>query len=164
SFDGETIHNYPFIESNAAAKHRFVTAGSIDGPWDLTFAGKLTLATPIPRNDIECFAEIQPNGNYCGPVGAAVGSTPLPSDPNAIGPQRFGVGGRIFGYRDLDLQVTKNFDLTAGLSMYVRLDLLNVFNYKNFSDYIAGVANDRYVVGYNRIGNIDFVPRELKLT
>jgi outer membrane receptor protein involved in Fe transport len=164
SFDAATIHDYPFILSNAAAKHRFVAAGSIDGPWDLTFAAKLTLATPTPRNDIMCFADIQPNGNYCGPAGAAPGSTPLPGDPNAIGPQRFWFGGKIFGYRDIDFQVTKNFYLSDTLNLYVRLDVLNVFNFKNYADYITGVSNNAYVVGFNRIGNVNFVPRELKLT
>ncbi len=48
SFDHATIHDYPFITSNAVAKHRFVATGSIDGPWDIVYSGKLTLATPIP--------------------------------------------------------------------------------------------------------------------
>jgi hypothetical protein len=164
SFDGATIQDYPFITSNAASKHRFVATGSMDGPWGLTFAGKLTLATPIPRNDISCFSTIQANGNYCGPVAGTPGDGPLPDNSIAIGPQRFWVGGKIFGYRDVDFQVTKNFDLTESMSLYVRLDVLNVFNFKNYSDYVTANSNGHYIVGYNRIGNINFVPRELKLT
>jgi len=162
SFDAATIHDYPFILSNAASKHRFVATGSIDGPWDLTFGAKLTLATPIPHNDIICFDTIQPNGNYCGPAASTPGRGPLPGDPNAIGPQRFWVGGKIFGYRDFDFQITKNFDLSETMSMYVRFDALNVFNYKNYADYI--ISGNPFRDGYNRIGNITGTSREFKLT
>ena len=84
------------------------------------------------------------------------------------GTGKFLVGGKVFGYRDLDLQVTKNFKVWDNLSAYVRLDVLNVFNWKNYNDYITdfgsnGVLNRNAVI-YNPIGNIIDVPRTLKLT
>ncbi len=168
SFDEATIRDYPFILSNAAAKHRFVATGSIDGPWGITYAGKLTLATPIPRNDITCYGALQATGSYCTPIAGTPSGGGLVNDPNAIGPQRFGVGGKILGYRDIDFQATKNFDLTRGMSLYVRLDILNMFNYKNYSDYITnyggnGVLN-KFPVSYNSIGNITGVPRTFKIS
>jgi hypothetical protein len=71
-----------------------------------------------------------------------------------------------FGYRDVDFQVTKNFVFQGSTSMYVRLDLLNAFNYANYFDYLVswgqnGVPN-REPVRYNSIGNITGVPRTLK--
>src|SRR6185436_6238808 len=50
SFDEATIGDYPFILSDAASKHRFVATSTARGPWGLTVAGKLTLATPLPIN------------------------------------------------------------------------------------------------------------------
>jgi len=56
------ISQYPFIRSDAAPRHRFVTAGSIGLPWGFVVASKLTLATPIPKDDIANFGLIYPNG------------------------------------------------------------------------------------------------------
>lgn len=148
SFDQETIHQYPFIRSNAAARHRLVMTGSVHAPWDLIAGAKLTLATPIPDDGIAFPGFNQPSGSSNVPVSA----TP----PN------------FFGYRQLDLQATKNFELPRDFSVYVRVDVLNVFNWKNYNDYIEnfytnGVFNNPAVT-YNQNGNIVGVPRELKLT
>jgi hypothetical protein len=149
SFDEPTIGDYPFILSNAAPRHRFVATGTWRGPWGLTIAGKFTIATPIPQTDIAFFlapGQTFPSGSSGMPVAATPPTT--------------------FGYRDLDVQVTKNFALSGMTSMYVRIDLLNAFNYANYADYIAnwgsnGVA-DPDPVRYNTIGNITGVPRTLK--
>ena len=159
AFDEPSIKEYPFITSNAAPKHRFVATGSIDGIWGITFASKLTLATPTPLNDNACFGGPPlPTGQPpCRPAAA------LPND----GTKKFLVGGDVFGYRDIDFQATKNFDLSHGMSVYVRFDLLNAFNYKNYSDYSVnwgsnGVFNP-FVI-YNTTGNITGVPRTFKLS
>ena len=157
AFDEESIKQYPFITSNAVPKHRFVATGSIDGPWDITFGSKLTLATPTPLDDIACYGATLPNGAGCMPVGVL---------PNG-GKKKFLFGGDVFGYRDIDFQATKNFDLTHGMSAYVRFDLLNAFNYKNYSDYTTnwgsnGVFNPNVI--YNITGNITGVPRTFKLS
>ena len=154
AFDEETIHDYPFIGS-AVAKHRLVSTGSLDGPWGLLFGAKLTLATPIPGLNLACFGDTStPSG--CLPYSA----TPPGS--------HFLFGGPIFGYRSLDFQVTKNFKIYGNFDGYVRFDLLNAFNWNNYSDYLEnygsnGVLN-KTPVTFNPIGNIDGTPRELKLT
>ncbi len=164
SFDYPTIHDYPFITSNAAAKHRIVMTGSLDGPWGLVFGAKLTLATPLPWNGIACYgpnsayakagnqAITFPNGSYC----QAAAATP----PGG----RFLVGGKIWGYRDVDFQVTKNFDLPYGVTLYARLDLLNAFNFKNYVGYrvdSSGPPGDVQVT-YNPTGAITYAPRTVK--
>jgi hypothetical protein len=111
-------------------------------------AAKLTLATPLPVDDVACFGLTYPNGSNCNPI--------------SVTPKNF------FGYRALDLQVTKNFDIAHFASAYVRLDGLNVINFHNYADTILnfgtnGVANPNPVT-YNTTGNIFGVPRTLKLT
>lgn len=149
SFDYATIGDYPFITSNAASKHRFVATGNMDGPWGTVLSAKLTLATPLPYNGIFCDASnLQANGSIC----SAYSATPSAS--------KFLVGGKIWGYRDIDLQATKNFDLGNGLTLYGRFDVLNLFNWNNYSDYLTPAGTR--MVTYNPIGNISFVPRTVK--
>ena len=64
--------------------------------------------------------------------------------------------------------MTKNFDIANYASVYVRLDGLNVFNYHNYADTLlsfgtGGNLNPDPVI-YNYKGNINGVPRTLKLT
>ena len=65
------------------------------------------------------------------------------------------------------MEITKSFELTAGQSVSLRLDLLNAFNYYNYSDTLrnwgsGGVANPNPVT-YNPTGNISGVPRTLRV-
>ena len=158
AFDEATIQDYPYVTS-AVAKHRLVVSGSNDLPWGLLFGYKLTLATPIPNINLACYGAPAPGngslGNGCIPFSA----TPPGS--------RF-LSGPIFGYRSIDFQITKNFKIYENVSGYVRFDLLNAFNWNNFSDYIEnyganGVLN-RTPVTYDPNGNILGTPREVKLT
>jgi outer membrane receptor protein involved in Fe transport len=148
AFDEKTIQQYPFINSNAASRHRIVGTGSYGAPWGFLVAAKLTLATPKPVNDVACYGLTYATGSNCTPIAAT--------------PQNF------FGYRTVDLQITKNFDIANFASVYLRLDGLNVFNFHNYSDTLnnwgtGGVANPN-PVPYNYKGNINGVPRELKLS
>jgi outer membrane receptor protein involved in Fe transport len=147
SFDEETIGQYPFINSNAAPRHRIVGTGSYGFPWGFIGAAKLTLATPTPVDDIACFGVLYATGNTCTPISAT--------------PKNF------FGYRTLDLQITKNFQISTFGLVYVRLDGLNVFNWANYANTINnwgtnGVPNPNPVT-FNYTGNINGVPRTLKL-
>jgi hypothetical protein len=48
------------------------------------------------------------------------------------------------------------------VTLFGRFDVLNVFNWDNFVDYIPVYANGGVDVSYNRTGNITFVPRTFK--
>ena len=117
AFDEATIGDYPFMPSKVA-KHRFVATGSVDGPWDMLYSMKLTLATPLPDDNLACSG-----GDGAPNVPFPTGSLCTPVSAYPVG-QSFITGGKIFGYRSIDLQATKNFDLTAGLSAYIRVDCL----------------------------------------
>jgi outer membrane receptor protein involved in Fe transport len=149
AFDEATIQQYPFIRNNAVSRHRFVGTGTVRGPWDTTVGAKLTLASPIPDAVIACYL---PPGMYF--------STGSSCTPAAIAPNNF------FGYKEFDLQLTKNFELHDSLSLYVRVDMLNVFNWYNFSDYNTNFGSSGTLpanaVTYNTTGNILGVPRTLK--
>ncbi|MBN8735624.1 MAG: TonB-dependent receptor [Xanthomonadales bacterium] len=156
SFDEATIQDYPFILSNSAPKHRLVATGVVDIPWDITLSAKLTLATPTPLNDLACYGATFPNGSGCIPAAA------IPS-----GGKRFMIGGPIWGYRDIDFSAIKNIRITDSVNWYLRLDILNAFNYKNYINTTGnwgsnGVYNPMFA--YNTTGDITGVPRTFKFT
>ena len=148
AFDGEWIGAYPYITSNAVSKHRIVATASYNAPLGFVIAGKLTVASPIPKNDIEFLTA--PGAHFpSGAPGSAVAYT-------APG----------IGYRSVDMQITKNFNVQDVSTMYVRFDLLNVFNVKNYIDYLNTVAASGIITGgnYDPHGNISGYPRELRMS
>jgi outer membrane receptor for ferrienterochelin and colicin len=154
SFDQATIQDYPFILSNAAPKHRLVATGVVDGPWGTTFAAKLTLATPTPFDGFI---------NYAFPNTAPNGANNLPIGGIPSGGKHFLFGGPIFGYRDVDFEVTKDWKIVNSVDLYARIDLLNAFNYKNLVD-VNSTYPTFYPISYNTTGNIIGVPRTFKFT
>jgi len=111
-------------------------------------AGKLTVATPIPKNDIMCYntaGTAFPQGGQCSPVGYTAPG---------------------LGYRSVDLQVTKNFNVQDISTLYLRFDVLNVFNVKNYIDYTNAFGPNGLITGgaYDPHGNVSGVPRELRMS
>lgn len=155
SFDYATIHDYPFITSNAAPKHRIVMTGMYSAPWGIMLGAKVTLATPTPINTFACYwgTYIYPRGSYCG----AIGVTPR-------GQGRFLVGGQFWGYRDVDFQATKNFELGRGITMYARFDLINAFNFHNLVSYNLDQSGGpgHETASYWPNGGITYYPRTIK--
>jgi outer membrane receptor for ferrienterochelin and colicin len=162
SFDEESINNYPFLLSNSVAKHRFVGTGSFDGPWGITMSAKLTIATPLPYNGVQGVG-----GGVLYSYGE--GSRPVDGVPQG---SKFLFGGKIWGYRDIDFQATKDIVISENdqTKFYIRFDVLNVFNWKNYADYtpnfgMGGVDNTTSnPVAFNKTGNIMFVPRTARFT
>jgi outer membrane receptor protein involved in Fe transport len=163
AFDYEKAGNYPFVSADVP-KHRLVVTGSMDGPWGFVFGGKLTLATTTPSLGLAFYGLPVTNvdsGSVSGGGGQAVSIFPP-------GQGRFLLGGKVFGYRDIDLQATKNFDLSRGVSAYVRFDVINLFNWNNYVDYVTNYgANgqlNRTPVIYNPTGDITGYPRTLRVS
>jgi outer membrane receptor for ferrienterochelin and colicin len=156
SFDYPSISDYPYITSNAVSKHRFVGTAAVDLPWGISASVKLTLATPLPKDDVACYGAQFADGSTCRPIAG----TPSGS--------KFLIGGDIWGYRDIDMQLTKDFVIDKDTKIYARFDILNVFNFTNYADYntnwgSGGVLNDN-PVSYNKKGNITYVPRTARFT
>ncbi len=148
AFDEETIGDYPFITSNAVPRHRFVATGSYQAPWGILLGAKVTVSTPIPVNSLACLDTLFETGSRCTPIAGKPDDT--------------------IGYKSLDLQVTKNFDIGDISTMYLRVDLLNALNEENFNDTLQswgqGAVLNPDPVRYNPTGNIKGVPRTVRLT
>jgi outer membrane receptor for ferrienterochelin and colicin len=152
AFDEATIGDYPFLVSNAASKHRLVMTGSYDIPWGVTLGLKVTLATPVPANNFLCQPPTQPDTGFC-----------VPADSVPSGDGSFIFAGKMWGYRSVDFQATKDFKLSESLTAFARFDVLNVFNFKNYSTLNIGNQNGRLVSSYSTTGDWSGVPRTLKL-
>jgi outer membrane receptor protein involved in Fe transport len=153
AFDGATIGDYPFIQANEVPEHRFVAAGSIDGPWDTTFGAKIVLETPRPFNEIRDWGNRPPDGSF---------AQPFTYTPPGTG--KFLIGGDIWGYRTVDFQATKEFIL-GDHRLIARVNLLNAFDYDNFAGFnllspgSGGVLDPQVEV--NEFGDAYYVPRTL---
>ena len=153
AFDKARIEDYPFIASNGVPEHRFVAAGSIDGPWGTTFGAKLVLETVRPFNEVRDFGARPPDGSF---------AQPFAYDPPGTG--SFLIGGDIFGYRTVDLQATKEFRI-GDFGLTARVNLLNAFNYENYSTFnLVGVGSSgtpQPQVEVNEFGDAYYVPRTI---
>lgn len=154
AFDQATIQDYAFILSNAAPKHRLVMTGVLDVPWGITLSTKLTLATPTPYDGYinYNYPDTAPNGANNISVGG------IPS-----GGKRFLVGGPIWGYRDIDFAAIKNIKIVNDVVWYLRLDIINAFNYKNLVD-VNSMYPTFYPLSYVTDGNITGWPRTFKFS
>jgi len=145
-FDQVSIKEYPFIISNAVAKHRVVGTANYAAPWGLTLAAKLTWSTPVPHAVISCLAgtAVFENGAPCTSIAYAADS----SD----------------GYKSLDLQITKDFAVRDVAAFYLRFDILNATNEHNLVDYIDTTGPNGLVNGgrLNPVGNITGYPRTVR--
>ncbi len=118
-------------------------------------AAKLTLATPTSAFNI--FGCQPPAGGgsppaTCNQYGGSVQSIVSETPKNFL------------GYRDVDLQATKNFTVWNGVSAYGRVDVLNVFNFNNYDP--NGIQFGTYGASptYNREGPIIGVPFTVKFS
>jgi hypothetical protein len=117
--DEHYVFDYPnpdeegFHRSLGLARHRLVTTGILDGFWGITFSGKLTLASPEPKESLNCHDA--PDFNHCFWD---------PFTPRLT-----------IGYKQLDLAAEKRFKLGDEMALRVRIDVLNAFNWRNWTDY-----------------------------
>jgi len=126
---------YGWKTAGGVSRHRLVGTGIFDGAYDLVYSVRLTLATAAPRYGTNCLNSPQDSSgcfvDQLQPAG-----------------YRFGIGGPIWGYRQLDFAVSKEFKVPGG-TLRLRGDLINVLNAKNYDGY------DTYW-GINNVPNANF--------
>jgi len=147
-FDLPYASNYPFITATAVPRHRVVATYTHDLFWGISGATKLELATPSAAAWIfGCL-----NGQQvCNEFG---------------GGTRYGASRphKTLGYKNVDLQLSKDITFVHSLSGYVRVDVLNVFNWHNYDPLAISVNGDTLRATYNKEGNIIGTPFTVKLS
>jgi outer membrane receptor protein involved in Fe transport len=112
-FDYPDVRSFGWRTSTGVPEHRLVATGIMDGPWGLSLSAKLTLSTPLEFEAVDCFDA--PDFDHCG-------FRNFKSDAT-------------LGYRSLDLALQKTWDVWSDVSVNLRGDVLNVFNYDNPDSY-----------------------------
>lgn len=109
AFNAERIEDYGWFPGKVP-EHRVVLTGIWDGPWGLTFSGKGTWADATPRYYQNCNVS---DWAYCY--------------FDAYTPKE--------DFKQVDLAVQKEWDTGGGIRWRLRGDILNVFNWSNYSGY-----------------------------
>jgi hypothetical protein len=123
-FDCFDIENSPVRPSDNDEEHRIVANGIVDLPYDFQLSGILTLGSGTPY---DVFDGTGANFVYRPNAGR-------PQTDNFIIPDAF-------AYRNLDLRLTKNFDLWNGSQLSLFVDAINVFDFYNYAGFDGGTGS-----------------------
>jgi outer membrane receptor for ferrienterochelin and colicin len=107
-------------------RHRIVATGIVGLPYDFRLSGILTLGSGLPFNVFNCPTASNPNICWNG-------GRPEKHDfiiPNA------------WAYRQVDLRLTKAFEVPYGDSIEIVFDAINVFGFKNYGPSFEGDYNN----------------------
>lgn len=120
TLDYPTIEGYGWLDSIGVPTHRVVAVGTLDLPWAIRVSAKLTLDSGSPYQVLDCLAG-QDQCRF---------DRIEPDDSD---------------FRQLDLSLAKSFALggfAAGAELAVRLDVINVFNTRNWIAFDTNPGTD----------------------
>lgn len=121
ALDYPTLAEYGWHDAEIP-EHRLVATGIYDGPWDMTLSAKLTVTSQPPRYSLNCLD--------------------VDKQDNCFIDQYKPDGD--YGFRQFDIAAMKDIDTGSGFKMWVRGDILNVFdwaNYNGYEDFPGGFSN-----------------------
>jgi outer membrane receptor protein involved in Fe transport len=145
-FDYPTPQDEGFHRTLGLARHRLVVTGIVGTQHGLTVSSKLVLASPTPKEALNCNDAASFNNCFWDPF--------TPSD--WLGEKRW------------DIAAEKSWSLGGDMKLRLRADLLNVMNWREFTDYSnwRGGPGEAHPPSYgtrNGPGQAG-IPRTLKLT
>ncbi len=123
-FDCFDIENSPVRPSSNDEEHRIVANGIADLPLGFQLSGILTLGSGTPY---DVFDGTGPNFVYRPGAGERIKENFI--IPNA------------FAYRNLDLRLTKKFEVFGAQQLELYVDAINIFDFYNFSGYDGGTGS-----------------------
>lgn len=118
----------PTFPTNQDERHRIVATGIVALPFDFRLSGVLTLGSGLPFHQFVCPAATNPD--ICWNGGRPEGQDFLFTDT--------------FAFRQIDLRLTKEFQVFNGQSVEVILDAVNVFNFENYSNFEQCLCSAQY--------------------
>ncbi len=116
-FDYPTIAATPWFNSPGTDKHRLVMSGTVKLPWDMRLSSLITLASGKP------FTGSRPSA-----VGKPMWFEFYPEKHDFIFPDAW-------AYRQVDLRLTKEFEVFEDDVVELTIDAINVFDFANYSSF-----------------------------
>ena len=140
AFNFPTIEGYGWYPGQVA-KHRLVTTGIYEGAWGLTYSAKLTYATAQPRYIQDCN---ETSSRFCH----FTSYTPEQDS------------------KQFDLAAIKDWRVGEDFKLRLRADLLNVFNWSNYSGFEdwMGWVNEPLNPNFGKPTAAQFPTRTLKVS
>lgn len=123
-FDCFSVETSPMRSSANDERHRIVANGIVDLPLDFQLSGILTLGSGTPFNVFDGTGSQFYYRPYAG----------RPEQHSFIIPNAF-------AYRNLDLRLTKNFEIGNGSELELFVDAINVFNFRNYTGFDGGTGS-----------------------
>ena len=131
ALDYPNLDGYGWKRAAGVSKHRVVLTGVHDAPFGFVTSARLTLASNAPRYGTNCVNDPPPPNN----------NTQCFIDQIIPGGDRFLIGGPIWGYRQVDVAVSKEIKVPGG-TLRLRGDLINLFNSMNYDGYNTTFGNN----------------------
>lgn len=116
SFDYPDLQGYGWTDAGGVSDHSLVASFTYDLPWDIGFGSKLRFRSAPPFYGLSCI----PGWNACEYVQGYQEEKGL---------------GEMWAFRQLDLTLSKGFQVADSGTLKVRLDVLNVTNNRNYSGF-----------------------------
>lgn len=140
AFNMPTIQGYGWFPG-LVPRHRLVTTGIYDGPWGVTLSGKLTLASAQPRYVQDCN---ETSWSLC----------------------HFSWYRPKEDFKQFDFAASKEWGIGSDFKFRIRADILNVFNWANYSGYEdwMGGANEPLNPNFGKPTSIAMPTRTFKLS
>ncbi|RZJ44416.1 MAG: TonB-dependent receptor [Brevundimonas sp.] len=127
-FDYNTPGQSPTFPTAQDERHRIVATGIVGLPMDFRLSGILTLGSGLPYNVFDCPTASNPNICWNG-------GRPEKHDfiiPNA------------WAFRQVDLRLTKAFDVPYGDRVELIFDAINIFDFENYSGFDGGFNSPNF--------------------
>ena len=127
-FDYNTPALSPTFPTAQDERHRVVATGIVDLPLDFRLSGILTLGSGLPFTQFVCPTASNPD--ICWNGGR-------PEKHSFIIPNAW-------AYRQVDLRLTKEFEVFNGQAVELILDAINVFGFDNYSNFEQCLCSAQY--------------------
>lgn len=118
----------PTFPTNQDERHRIVASGIVALPYDFRLSGIMTLGSGLPFTQFVCPTASNPDICWNG-------GRPEKQDF---------IVSNAFAFRQIDLRLTKSFDVFNGQQVEMILDAINVFDFKNYSNFEQCLCSAQY--------------------
>jgi outer membrane receptor for ferrienterochelin and colicin len=132
-FDYNVPSQSPEYRSATDERHRIVASGTLGLPADFLLSGIVTLGSGLPYNVFNCPDAPAGGPNICWNAGNPEKRAFLP--------------GLNFAYRQVDLRLTKAFEVFGGQRVEFIADAINLFNFTTYSSFEGSYTSPRFGAG-----------------